>query len=169
MDVLPSRPRRARGLHRRAGLPRRAVVLGTTGAVVLGVAGVGYAAWTVTASGNSAAASGSPVVGVVTAATPVDKLYPGGSTALYFTVSNPNSFPVTYSTASFGTVSSSSASCSPTDHITTANQSVTVTVAAGQTSSVLTPAGAITMKQSATDACQNVTFTVATTVTGASA
>ena len=169
MHALPLSPRRARGRHRRPSLPRRAAVLTTTGVVVLGGAGAGYAAWTVTASGSSGASSGAPQAGVVSAATPATRLFPGGATPLSFTVTNPNPFPVTYTSVGFGAVSVDDATaCPPATHLTTQNQTVSITLAAGATSSVQTPAGAITMRSTAPDGCQNRTITVATTVSGQS-
>lgn len=165
MDVLPG------GRHGapRRPMPRKAAVVAMTTAVVMAAGGVGYAAWSVSAAGSSAAKSGAPVQGLVSVATPADALYPGGSTPLYFTVSNPNAFPVTYTSAAFGAVSSDDATgCSPADYITTTNQTINVTVAAGATSTVVSPAGAIGMRSSAPDTCQNRTFTVSTTVTGLS-
>jgi hypothetical protein len=152
-------------------LSGKGLVLAAGGTLLVGTAsGVAYAAWSVSASGSSQATSGTPVVGTVAVATPVDGLYPGGSTPVYFTVTNPNSFPVTYNAATFGTVSvdGDATTCAPATYISTTNQTISVTVAAGATSTVQSPAGAITMDTTAPDACQGRTFTVATTVTGVS-
>jgi hypothetical protein len=162
INVLPT------GRQRR--LPRRSVTLGAVALVAVTGGGIAYAAWSVSATGSSQATSGTPVVGTVAVATPVASLYPGGSTPVYFTVTNPNSFPVTYTAASFGTVTvdGDASTCPPATYITTANQAVSVSLAAGATSTVQSPAGAISMTNSAPDGCQGRTFTVATTLTGTS-
>ena len=98
ITVLPAAARRRR-------LAGRGLLLGSVGALVVGTAsGVAYAAWSVSATGSSQASAGTPTAGVVSVATPTAGLYPGGSTAVYFTVTNPNSFPVTYNALTFGTV-----------------------------------------------------------------
>lgn len=155
-------------------LPRlstRSIVVASAGTLLFGtLAGVGYAAWSVSATGSSTAQSGTPVVGTVTSATPTTSLYPGGSTPVYFTVSNPNTFPVTYTAATFGTVtvSGDATTCDPATYITTANQTLSIALAAGATSTVQSPAAAIKLADTAPDACQGRTFTIATTVTGQS-
>lgn len=153
----------------RRGLPRRTVVLGGAGTVLVAmIGGVAYAAWSVSATGSSRATSGTPVAGVVAVATPTASLYPGGSTGLFFTVTNPNSFPVTYTAQSYGTVTVDDATACPAGNVTVANTTVSISLAAGGTSTVQSPAGAITMASTAPDGCQGRTFTVATTLTGAS-
>lgn len=160
MNILPT----GRRLGTRSG-----IVLGSTAALGLGVvSGVAYAAWSVSATGSSQATSGAPVTGVVSVATTTASLYPGGSTGLYFTVTNPNSFPVTYTAADFGAVSVDNSTACPATHVTVVDQAVSISLAAGATSAVQAPAGAISMSSSAPDGCQGRTFTVATTLTGAS-
>ena len=163
MNVLPSGRRAPR-------LTRRAVVVSTSTALLAVTAGIGYAAWSVSATGSSQASSGSVSAGVVAVATPVASLYPGASTAVYFTVSNPNAFPVTYNAVTFGTVSVSGdpTTCNPATYVTTTVPTVSIAVAANTTSTVQSPAGAITLSSSAPDACQGRTFTVVTSLTGVS-
>jgi hypothetical protein len=153
------------------GLSRRSTVLGGAGLAVLGVtSAVAYAAWSVSATGSSQATSGTPTVGVVAVATPTASLYPGGSTPVYFTVTNPNSFPVTYNAITFGTVTvaGDQTTCDPATYIITSPPSVSIPLAANTTSTVQTPAGAITLSTSAPDTCQGRTFTVATSLSGVS-
>lgn len=159
--TLPPR----RSSARRAG---RTVVVTTAAAVVLGIGGVGYAAWTVSASGTSQASSASIVNGVVSPATPSSLLYPGATTGAAFTVTNPNTFPVIYTAVSFGTVTSDDALNCPPSNVTTSNQTVSISLAAGQTSPVQTPAGSVSMLAGAPNACQGRTFSIATTVSGSS-
>ncbi len=153
----------------RRALTSNRVMAATVGVTTLGlVGGVAYAAWSVSATGSSQASSGTPVTGTVTVATPVASLYPGGATPVYFTVTNPNSFPVTYTAASFGTVSVDNATACPVSNVTVTNQTVSISLAANTTSTVQSPAGAISMASAAPDGCQGRTFTVATTLSGAS-
>jgi hypothetical protein len=153
----------------RRTLTWNSVIAAAAGVTAVGlVGGVAYAAWSVSATGSSQATSGTPVTGTVTVATPVDSLYPGGTTPVYFTVTNPNSFPVTYTAATFGTVTVDDATACPASNVTTANQAVSISVAAKTTSTVQSPAGAISMASDAPNGCQGRTFTVATTLSGAS-
>lgn len=150
-------------------LTGKSLVLAAVGAVVLGtVTGVAYAAWSVSATGSSEAKSGTPVTGTVTASTANGDLYPGGDAPVYFTVSNPNSFPVTYTQASFGTITVDDATACPASNITVTTTAVSISLAAGATSTVQTPAGAVALSSAAPDGCQGRTFTIATTLTGTS-
>lgn len=159
--ILPSKARRS--------VSRRAVVGAVTAGAVITAGGVGYAAWSVTATGSSQAKSGTPTAGVVAVATPATSLYPGGSTPVYFTVTNPNSFPVTYNAATLGTVTVDDATACPVSNVTVvANPAVSITLAAGATSTVQSPADAITMVTGAPDGCQGRTFTIATSLSGVS-
>lgn len=158
--VLPSRGRRS--------LSRRAVVGTVTAVTVATAGGIGYAAWSVNASGSSQAKSGTRTAGVVAVATVTEVLYPGASAPVYFTVTNPNSFPVTYNSATLGTVAVDDATACPVANITLTNPAVSISLAAGATSSVQSPAGAISMSSTAPDGCQGRTFTITTTLAGVS-
>ena len=160
-NVLPTG---RRGLR----ISARAVSVSTVGAVLVAGGGLAYAAWSVTAAGSSAATSSTALAGVVSVATPVGTLHPGGTTSVAFTVTNPNSFPVTYTAADFGAIPVDNATLCPVSNVSITDQAVSIALAAGATSSVVTPAGAISMIAGAPDGCQGRTFTVATTLTGAS-
>lgn len=161
MDVLPSGPRGRR-------LPRRPVVLGSTAALVLTAGGVGYAAWSATATGSSEARSTTAQTLTVTGSLGAADLYPGGSGTAHFSVRNPNPYPVRLTTASFGTVASDEPSACPDANVTAANKTgLTLDIAADAAATLSIPA-AVTMATTAPDGCQGRTFTVTTTLTGTS-
>src|ERR671935_1828296 len=74
---------------------RTSVATVATGALL--AAGIAFAAWTATGSGNgyAKAQSVSPLTTVDASASTTAQLYPGGTGDVVITVSNPNSFPVT--------------------------------------------------------------------------
>lgn len=148
----------------------RRVVVGSIGAAtVLAGGAVAYAAWNVTATGPTQAASAAAVSASISAATAAAELYPGASAAVYFTVTNPNDFPVTFTTATFGTVTSSDQTACPAGNVTASNKTgLTIRVPAKTTSGPLTISAAVTMATDAPDGCQNKLFTVPATLTGAS-
>ncbi len=148
----------------------RRLVFGAVGtATVLAGGAVAYAAWSVTATGSSQAASAAAVSATVTAASGSPDLYPGASGAVYFTVTNPNNFPVTFSSATFGAVVSSDETACPAANVTATNQtSLSIRVPANTTSGTLSLSAAVTMAATAPDGCQNKTFTLPTTLAGAS-
>ena len=148
---------------------RRTAVVAGVGLLLLGGAGVGYAAWSSTANGSSQARSTSAVDLTVTAATGTADLYPGGTGAVYFTVENPNPYPVHLTAADFATVTSDSEATCPASNITVNDQAVNITVPAKTTTVTQSVAGAVGMVTAAPDGCQARTFTIATTLTGQSA
>ena len=160
-NVLPSG---RRGLR----LSARAVSVSTVAVVVVAGGGLAYAAWSVTAAGSSQARSTTPVQSTVTASLAAADLYPGASAPVYFTVTNNNSFPVSFTAASFGTVTSDDPTACPASNVTVTNQAISVSLQPGVTSAVQTPAGAVTMSGTAPTGCQGRTFTVATTLAGTS-
>ena len=138
-----------------------------TAAVAAVAAGgsVAYAAWSSTATGSSQARSGTASSATVTAASGTAGLYPGASDAVYFTITNPNSFPVTYTTATFGAVVSSDPALCPAANVTASDKTgLSITVAANTTSATLSIPAAVTMAANAPDGCQNKTFTIPTTL-----
>ncbi len=155
---------------RRFGFVGR-VGVGTTVTVLLSV-GMAYAFWTVTGSGNGADKAVSAQTLTLTAASsPTADLYPGGSGALQFTVTNPNPFGVSLTSVSTTTVTSSDPTDCPASNVTaTAGPtSITaITVAANGTSPAESVPGVLTMLTTAPNGCQGVTFTVAATLSGSS-
>ena len=143
----------------------RVVLAVVTAAAVAAGGSVAYAAWTSSATGSSQAKSATASSATVTAAAGTAGLYPGASDAVYFTVTNPNSFAVTYTTATFGAVVSSDEATCPAANVTTTDKTgLNITVAANTTSATLSIPTAVSMAANAPDGCQNKTFTITTTL-----
>lgn len=157
----------------------RVLLLALVGAV--GSAGsVAYAYWSAEGSGTATVASttAQPIVVGAPAVVAAD-LYPGKTTGLGFTLSNPNPYPVQVTTLTQLSLSSSSeADCPAGTHLSVAPEVATGLAAGGYVlaSPIAVPAGAsrtpaeladlITMSTSAPDGCQGRTFTVKLSFTG---
>jgi hypothetical protein len=141
-------------------------------AVVMGVmlvAGVAFAAWTASGSGSGQASSRTAQTVTVTAATGAADLYPGANGAVYFTLTNTNPYSITFDTATVGTITSSNPAACPSANVVTGPGPFTglsLQVAANATSGTLSIPNAVSMLHSATDGCQNKTFTVSLTLSG---
>lgn len=142
------------------------------GSLVAG-AGVAYATWTSTGSGSGAARALTAQVMTVNAVTPGAGgagLYPGGPASwVYFSVTNPNPYPVTVTHLSWGTpVSADTANCPSANVTVDANAPTTVSlpIPASGTSGAFQVFGVLDMAHSAPDGCQGVGFTVSLSVTG---
>lgn len=144
--------------------------LAVTAALAAGAlsAGVAVAAWTATGTGNSQAASLTAQQLTVTARSGAADLYPGFADGdVYFTVNNTNPYPVTFTTASFGAVTSSdTAACASTNVTLDATASVSLLVPANGSADHRI-ADVVTMIAAAPDGCQSKTFSIATTLGGA--
>jgi hypothetical protein len=165
MNVLPS--------GRRA-LTRRTLVTATAGtALVAVVGGVAYAAWNVSTApgGTSEAQAATAVQLTVTAGTSVGDIYPSASAtgSVYLKLTNPNSFPVTLTAATFGSPTTAAAGC-PGSNVTVANQTgLSISVPANTTTAApYTISSIVTMATTAPNACQGVVFTIPVTLTGTS-
>jgi hypothetical protein len=139
------------------------------GASVLGVllaAGVAFAAWTGTGSGSGTARA---TVAVTVTINPTDgtpDLYPGFTDGdVYFTLTNGNPYPITFTSMTPGAITATPATCP--------SSSVTVDPATGfsllsppGTSGQLSIADVVSMSLDAPDACQGASFNVVLTLTG---
>ena len=134
---------------------------------VIGGATIVYGAWSTDGGGSTRASSrtAQPVTLAVSSGTA--DLYPGANGAVYFTVTNPNPYPIRITGATFGTVTSSDGTACPASNVTTTDRSgLALDVGANATSATLSIGSAVTMLSTAPDGCQNKTFTIATTVVG---
>ena len=98
---------------------RSPAILAAVTSLGLGLGGgVAYAYLTTTGKGPGAAAAGNPVTITVTATTGTADLLPGGTGAVYFTLTNPNSFGATFNTVALGAtaVSQDTANCPTSQH-----------------------------------------------------
>ena len=145
------------------------------------------ASWTATGTGSAQAASVSGLV--VSAGTPLGALYPlpadstpatgyGSGTvgSVATTVTNPNPFPVTITSATVGSVTASPVggrTCAAGNVLPTTTAPIPltppVTLAADSAPTPVTVPGALYMIATAEDGCQGASFSVPVTVTGASA
>lgn len=149
----------------------RAAAIGAVAAVAFGATIVVYAAWSAAGSGTGSAKALHAQGVTAAAGSGAADLYPGGTGTLYYTLTNPNPYGITFSSVTFGTVVSSDSVNCPATNVTasTATLNLTtspVTVAAGASGVAGSFAGTITMSHSAPDGCQGVTFTVPITLTG---
>ena len=159
----------AQGRHAKPSRLRRPVALTAVAAVVLGGGTIAYAAWTANASGSAKANSVTAVTATVSVATGTADLWPGATGKVYFTVTNPNPYPVTFTAADFSTVVSDNETSCPNANITVNDKTgLSINVAGNATSSTQSITGAVTMASSAPDGCQGRTFTITTALSGTS-
>lgn len=146
---------------------RKLSIVGVVVAVLLG-GGVAAALWSTTGIGTGSAKATSAQNVTVTAATGTADLYPGFTGGdVFFTLTNPNPYPVTFTSMSAGTVTSSNPSGCPASNITVANaSSLSISVPANSTTSTQSIADVVTMVAAAPDGCQGVTFSIALTLSG---
>jgi hypothetical protein len=162
---------------------RAAAVLG---ALLLLIAGttIAYANWVVRGIGFGTAKTISAVSLTVVADTGhAPDLYPGASGAIWFSITNPNPYPVTLTSASVGTphnqdaASTCQASTNGTTNLTVTARSIAITITvpskagtgAGNPAAVSASLpGAIQMTMQADPSCQSQVFLVPVTLSGAS-
>ncbi len=149
---------------------KKAIVAGLL-AAILAASGVAYALWSSTAVGPGRAASGSAVQLTVNAASGTADLFPGTTVGdAYFTITNTNPYPVTFTSMTTGPgaiTSSDATACPPTNVTAVGATGLTLTVAANATSATLSIADVVSMASTAPDGCQAKTFDIPLTLTGA--
>jgi hypothetical protein len=135
-------------------------------AVVAG-AGVAFAAWTANGSGSGTARALSARSLTVSASSGDADLFPGGPAgAVYFSVANPNPYSVRFTSATVGTISSSSPADCPGTLVSATSATVSLDVAANSPATTMSIPGLIAMSPTAGDGCQGVSFTVPVTLSG---
>lgn len=149
---------------------RSALVVGSIiGAIAL-TGGIAYGLWSTTGAGFGSAHSRTAQALTVTAAvSPTADLYPGGTGALQFTVTNPNPYSVTLTTFTTSTITSADQTNCPASNVTaTASGTLgtPIVVAANATSSAQSASGLVAMGNSAPNGCQGIVFTITMTLTG---
>ena len=142
-----------------------------TTALVVGAfsASMSFAAWTSNGGGDARARSLSAVAVTVVGNSGAQDLYPGFAGGdVYFTATNPNPYPVTFTSAAFSAVTSSDTGACPSANVTVlpAASGLSLTVPAGTTAN-LAIADVVTMVLGAPDGCQAKSFSVALTLAGA--
>jgi hypothetical protein len=158
---------------------RGAAILGALALLIVGTT-VAYANLVVRGIGFGTAKTISSVSLTVTADTGhAADLYPGASGAIYFTITNPNPYPVMLTSAGLGTPRNQDAAsaCQASTNLTVTGGAIpiTITVPAKAGTGVGNPAavgaslpGAIQMTTQAAPSCQSQVFLVPVTLSGAS-
>ena len=149
---------------------RKVAVIGVVvGSLLAG--GVVVALWSSNGTGGAQAKALTAQTVTVNAATAAAQLYPGFSGGdVFFTLTNPNPYPVVFTTMTPGaTVSSNPAGC-PASNVTVVGASgLSLAAPAGGPSTGRTIAGVVSMASAAPDGCQGVTFTITLDLTGSQA
>ena len=148
---------------------KRKVAMVALAAVTLAAAGTAYAVWSSTGSGSGRAQALNAQTVTVTAATGTADLYPGFADGdVYFTLTNPNPYPVTFTSMAAGTITSSNqAACAASLVTVDPATGLSLTVGADQTTGTQSIADVVNLSSAALDGCQGVTFTIQLTLTGA--
>ena len=154
---------------KRMTLKNKAIAAVATAGVVA-AAGTAWALWTANGSGTAQSKALTAQGVTVNAATATAELYPGGAASVYFTLTNPNPYPVNFTTMTPGAIVSSDPTNCAASNVTAAGKTgLNVAVAANSTSATLSIPAVVTMLTTALDGCQGVSFTVPLTLTGSQA
>ncbi|MEU8657267.1 hypothetical protein [Actinoplanes philippinensis] len=148
---------------------KRAVVVGTALAVTTG-AGAAYAAWVAKGAGEAKAQAVSAAPLTTGGVSLTADLYPGAAGDAKITINNPNSYKVkvTDITATGVTASGGLGECLGSN-VVFANQTGKNIEVPAKGNVQVTLTNAVSMIADAQDGCQGATFTVAVSLTGASA
>jgi hypothetical protein len=155
------RPRILRAGVRRPSSSRRRIALSVVLIGFLG-GGIAYSYWTTQGTGSGNATAGTlQTVKIDTVSFPTAtavRLYPGGpTTPVTITVTNPNSFPVTVSSLTYGAITSENLGCSGS------NAEVTIDLTGIENSTISANAtqnltASASMGVDSASACQGATF-----------
>jgi len=151
-------------------LSKRFTTITVTTLVIVGAAGVAWAAWTLSGAGDAQAKAGSVIALKVTSAgLPAGGLSPGNTTAVLLTVQNKNPFPVRITGIRLSKLSSTAAGCDADANVTIVNtaplptDAAKVTVPAGSedtpASAKITWDGPLRMLADPANECQGAPFT----------
>jgi hypothetical protein len=136
------------------------------------VAGIAFAQWTSTGTGTAAPKSTTDITSVIAPGTAAADLYPGATSSVTVTVSNPNPYSVVVNSISAGSSALVNATCAAGSVTTDAraldatgllqSDGTTKTIAAGGSGTYTLVTH---MTTGAVDACKSQTFSVALTAT----
>ena len=155
---------------------KKRVLLPVAVVASLGASAIAFAAWTANGTGTATATAGVSQ-GVTLTGASASVLYPTGSADLGVTFSNPNPFAVTVTTVAQTvgqSITTGAAGCNASsvtfNSASGTGLSVRVPGKTGSTngSATVTLTGALSMDNSAVDACQGATFSVPLSATAAS-
>jgi hypothetical protein len=149
---------------------RKVVVIGVVVGSLLG-GKIVMALWSTNAAGGGEARALTAQGVTVNAATAAADLYPGFSGgSVFFTLTNPNPYPVLFTAMTPGTTVSSNPMGCPASNVTVVGATgLSLAASAGATSAVRSIAGVVSMASSAPDGCQGVTFSITLDLTGSQA
>jgi hypothetical protein len=148
---------------------RRLLVAAVVVAVVVAVGGIAFAYWRGSGSGSRSVTTGTTVALGLGPATPTADLYPGGSTAVALTATNPNSSPIrigslaldtSQGTGGFGVDGGHPACGVASLSFATQNNSGSGWTITAHGSLLITLANALAMTAEAAQTCQGAGFTV---------
>jgi hypothetical protein len=144
------------------------------GAMALIAAVVVFAAWSASGTGTGSALANTAqtvTVNAVALSNSAASLFPGGPAGnVYFTVTNPNPYPIKITNIAWGTPVSANPAACPSSVISVDPGAPTsgfnMTIPASGTSTVQQVNAVLDLSVNATDACQGNAFNVPMTVTG---
>ena len=147
---------------------RRKVASFVVVGVMLTGGGIAAALWSANGSGPGQAKALSAQALTVTAATGAADLYPGFTAGdVFFTITNPNPYPATFTSMTAGAIVSSNPGGCPSSNVTVANATgLSLAAAASSTSGTQSIVDVVTMAAAAPDGCQGATFTISLTLSG---
>ncbi len=131
--------------------------------------GVAWGLWSAAGAGSGRTTALTAVSVTVTAAAGPASLFPGATNGdIAFTLTNPNPYPVQFTSMTPGAITSSNAGACPVSNVSVAGATgLAITVAGGATSATQTISDVVSMIAAAPDGCQGVQFTIALTLSGA--
>jgi hypothetical protein len=152
-------------------------MLVASGALTAGLVagGIAFATWTSNGVGSGGAGAVTAVNLTVTAATGTADLFPGTTQGdVYFTITNPNPYPVTFTSMSLGgaitnAVAGDATACPPANVTAVGATGLNLTVGANTTSATQSIANVVSMALAAPDGCQGKSFVIPLTLSGSSA
>lgn len=154
---------------------RKSFVAGAAAVTALAIGGgVAFATWSATGSGTGSALADTAqavTVNAVALSSSAASLYPGGPAGnVYFTVTNPNPYPIKITNVAWGTPTSNNPTACANSLISIDQNAPTsgfnLAVPANATSSALEVNAVLDLSLSATDGCQGNGFSVPVTATG---
>ena len=144
----------------------------TVGALVVAVVASGtvaWAMWSASGSGSGRSTALTAQSATVNAVSGTADLYPGFTNGdLFFTLTNPNPYPVRFTAMTAGPVTSSDPVNCPSSNVTVdaSATGLALDVAANSTTGTLSIPDVVNMALAAPNGCQGKTFTIVVTLTG---
>jgi hypothetical protein len=153
---------------------RKILIGGALATGVMLASGVAFASWSASGSGTGSAlayTAQTVTVNEVALTSSAASLFPGGPAGnVYFTVTNPNPYPIKITSIAWGTpVSANPSACSSSQISVDANaptSGFSLQLPANGTSPPVQVNAVLDLSASATDTCQGNTFNVPITATG---